>query len=101
MGATVSAITAENRDFWQKLANDLGPSRPDPGKRVLVVGGRKHKGKTGTVVRHRRDQFYHWYCVPEANAHLREMAGRAGFVVLVQTESDLFWIRADYVEVQP
>jgi hypothetical protein len=96
----MAAITSENRDAWQALANDLDRNRPHVGRRVKVTGGRKYKGREGTVVHHMVSRF----CDPfryasDAQAHVREMAGRFGFVVRVRDDGGAeFWVDADKVD---
>jgi hypothetical protein len=92
-------ITAENQSAWQKLADDLGPQRPSIGKRVQVTSG-KHKGKEGTVSWHGVNKFSAaWQYCSDAQAYLREMAGRYGYRVKVDTGSETFFVDADKVEV--
>jgi hypothetical protein len=94
----VSAINTETRDAWQAIANDLSKQRPYPGREVRVEAGRKHRGKTGRVLRHQCDKFGSAFRYGgDANLHMREMAGRYGFVVLVATETEQFWVKAEYV----
>jgi hypothetical protein len=95
----MACINEETRDFWQQLANDLSKQRPYPSRLVKVTGGRKHKGKEGVVVRHQYDKFSNAFRYGgDANLQMREMAGRAGFVCLVDAGSERFWVKADYVE---
>ena len=100
----MSAINAETRDAWQSIADELSKQRPWPGRRVRVTGGRKHAGKEGTVLRHQVSKYNDVFrYASEAQAHMREMAGRSGFVVLVQPDNDSkpFWVDADKVDVLP
>lgn len=96
------AINSDTVDFWRQLAKDLEPQRPSPGKQVKVTGGRKHKGKSGIVLRHMRSHFkdYLWQYGSEANLHMRDLRGREGFVILVHpNDGPDFWVDADKVEV--
>lgn len=98
------AMNADTAPMWRDLAVTVSEQRPSPGKRVRVTGGRKHVGKEGVVTRHEvnkyRDAFRYG---GDANLHLREMMGRAGFRVCVEPEcgEDPFWVDADKVEVIP
>lgn len=95
------AINEDTREFWQQLADDLSAQRPYPGRRIEIVKGRKHKGKTGIVRRHMPDRYYDAFrYASEASAHMIQMAGREGYVVLVDPENGpSFWVRADYTKV--
>ncbi len=96
----MAAITSENASMWQALANMLEGERPSVGKPVYVQGGRKHKGKFGTVVRHQRDQFSHAYRYGnDASHHMKDMAGTYGWACLVECGTERFWIRADYLTI--
>lgn len=90
-------IRAEDRDFWQNMANKKALDFPHVGRRITIVAGRKHKGKTGTVRVHKRDQYSTAFRYGnDASLHLRDMAGREGFVVLVDTNTERFWVKASY-----
>jgi hypothetical protein len=95
------AMNPDTRTAWQAIANDLSNQRPSVGKRVKVTGGRKHTGKTGTVSRHQPSRFVNaTRYASDAQAHMREMAGRFGYVVMVSPDDGAaFWIDADKVEV--
>jgi hypothetical protein len=99
----MSAINAETRDFWQDMASRFSVQRPNPGKRVRVTGGRKHAGKEGTVQSHQRSKYRTdvFRYASDASAHLRDMEGRAGFVVSVRPDDGTapFWVDADKVTV--
>jgi len=94
------AINEKTRGTWQDIANELSKQRPVPGRKVSITGGRKHKGKRGTVLRHQLDKFVDAFRYGgEANHHMTEMAGRFGYVCLVENmenPSDRFWVKADY-----
>lgn len=97
----MSVINESTRDSWQQIANDLSAQYPGVSRRVAVVGGRKHRGKVGTVVRHQKSKFSDAFRYGgEANLHLREMAGRHGFCCLVETDDgERFWVPAEHTEV--
>lgn len=93
-------INEETRAAWQRIADECGKQRPYRGRKVRVDGGRKHKGKIGTVVRHQLDQFYDVFRYGgEASHHMAQMAGREGYVVMVQPDDGCqrFWVKAHYV----
>jgi hypothetical protein len=103
----VSVINAENTGAWQALANDLSATRPSVGMRVRVETG-KRKGRTGVVLVHMVSRYEDPYrYASEAQAHLREMAGRFGFVVRIRPDDGHcaggggpdFWSNADRVTV--
>jgi hypothetical protein len=95
------AINSDNVEAWKQLAKDLSKDRPDVGKTVLVQSG-KHKDKIGVVKRHMVDRYTQAYrYASEAQAHYRDMAGRYGWVVLIDTGTEKpFWVKADKVEVK-
>ncbi len=97
----MSCINSDTVDFWRQLANDLSAQRPSYGKRVRVTVGRKHIGKEGTVERHQVSRYGSAFRYGgEANLHMREMAGRDGFVCLVRDDGGVaFWVPAENVEV--
>lgn len=96
------AINSENREAWQALANEVSKDRPYVGRRVTVTGGRKHKGKSGEVVRHERDRYVDAFRYGnEAQHHMTQMRGRYGYVVLIDTGTERFWTKADNVTCQP
>ena len=95
----MACITSENRDAWQRMADDAAAQRPYPGRRVRIDGGRKYKGKIGLVVRHERDRFGSaWRYGSDASHMLQDMIGRYGFRIQVRSDVDgsLFWCPADY-----
>lgn len=94
------AINADTVDAWKALAQDLGAQRPSIGRSVTIVNG-KHKGKTGKVIAHIVSKFHNPFrYASEAQCHLREMAGRSGYVCRVRTESgEEFWVNAEYTAV--
>lgn len=96
----MAVITPENRDAWQELANSLSAQRPSKGKTVRILEG-KHKGKEGKVFFHAIDKWNdaYRYC-NEAQAHMRDMAGRFGWRVGVKTPSgETFFTIANNTEV--
>lgn len=95
-------ILSEHRDAWQRIANAASEQRPCEGRRVRIVEGRKHKGRSGVVVRHQLSKFGDAFRYGgAANLHMREMQGRSGFVCLVEPDDggSKFWVNADYTEV--
>lgn len=46
----MSVINTDTKEAFQKIANEVSLQRPDRGKRVEVVEGRKHLGKVGIVM---------------------------------------------------
>lgn len=93
-------ITSENRGAWQELSNSLSAQRPSKGKTVQIVRG-KHKGKEGIVTWQGIDRFNNGYrYCNEAQAHMRDMAGRYGWKVRVQPyQGEAFFTKAEYTEV--
>lgn len=94
-------INAENRDAWQKIADEASKNRPFAGRKVRIERG-KHKGKVGSVQRHERDPYQPdaWRYGGEGCLALREMQGRYGFRVLVRPPvGDAFWTKAEYAAV--
>lgn len=88
-------------DALRDLAPGCAEGRPSPGKRVKVLHGTQ-QGATGVVRRHMRDKFSTLFrYLPAGNAHLAEMRGTAGFVVLVDFDDarPSKWIKADQVEI--
>lgn len=99
----MAVINADNKDFWQDIANKLSINRPYVGRRVKVTGGRKHLGRMGTVIRHEYDRYSSAFRYGgDANMHMREMAGRYGFIVLIKPDdgADNFWVKADQVDTE-
>lgn len=95
-------ITSENRDGWQRIADEASKQRPFPGRRVRIDGGRKYKGKIGTVVRHERSKFDRdaFRYGSDGNLMLREMQGRRGYRIQVRTAfGETFWTEADHAYV--
>lgn len=97
----MSVINSDTQKFWQDMAKEASKVRPDPGKKVRIVKGRKHKGKEGTVMKNIQDKFHDAFRYGgEASHHMTDMYRREGFVVLVkQDDGSTFWVRADYTEV--
>lgn len=95
----MALITSENRDAWQTLANDLSAQFPSVGKRVRVISGRKHLGKVGIVRWHGPDKFADNRYKSDAQLMLRDLRGRDGFRVRVESDGEFFFIGADKVEV--
>jgi hypothetical protein len=102
----MSIINEQTKDFWQKLAVDLDATRPSIGKFVRIEGGRKHKGKTGRVIRHQIDKFGTAYRYKsDAQAHMADMRGREGWACQVECGQDehgatiRVWVKAHYCTV--
>lgn len=90
-------IRTEDKDFWQAQADKRAADYPHVGRMVTIVDGRKHKGKTGKVLAHKRDAYSDAFRYGNDASHtLRDMAGREGFVVLVDTGLEKFWVKASY-----
>lgn len=89
--------------LWDAL-RDAAPScearRPSVGKRVRVLHGHQ-QGGVGTVKRHMRRYSNLFKYLPPGNAHLAEMCGTHGFVVLVEFDDQRprKWIKANEVEI--
>ena len=89
-----------DKNSWQILANQISQDRPSEGKQVEVVEGRKHKGKIGKVLQHQVDKFQNAFRYGgEGNLRLREMAGRYGYVCLIDTGIEKFWVKAHYLKI--
>lgn len=97
----MSAINTETWAAWQHIAAEASKTRPSVGCRIRVNDGRKHRGAEGLVVHHMVSRYYDPFrYASEAQAHMREMRGREGYVVRVRPdEGPEFWVRADYVQV--
>jgi len=95
------AINENTVDFWKDMAKEASKVRPNPGRRVQIVKGRKHKGKEGVVLKNIQDRYYDAFRYGgEASHHMTAMYRREGFVVLVEQDSGkTFWVRADYTEI--
>jgi hypothetical protein len=92
-------INADNADAWRSLAKFVEKERPSVGKTVTVDKG-KHRGKTGVVERHMLDRYYDAYRYgSSAQHHMTDMRGRDGYVVLIRTETETFWVKGNNVTV--
>lgn len=98
-----------SKEYWQALA-DVASSqeakRIRAGIRVQVDGGRKHKGRTGTVTRHQQTKFgYPFRYGGDANIALRQMMGREGYVALVTPDDGKdttpFWVACQHLTPLP
>lgn len=90
----------DNHEAWQKIIDDTSPQRPDVGKTVKVVEGRKYLGKVGKVLWHGRNKFSTaWRYGSDAQWHLRDVMGRNGFRIKIDTGTEKFFVDADKVEV--
>ena len=94
----MTAITADNRDMWQTIGNDLALQRPSVGKMVRVTAG-KHSGAEGRVTWHGRDKYSDTRYVTAAQQLLRDIEGRRGWRVRVQDEFQSFFVDANKVQV--
>lgn len=92
----------ELRQAWEDIAEGASAQRPSPGKRVRIVGGRKHVGRTGVVERHQVSKFDDPFRYGSPQQHqMASIRGRRGYVVLVRDEAgETFWVRADYTRVE-
>jgi hypothetical protein len=87
-----------SREYWQALTNIVPDDRIYRGLRVTVEGGRKHKGRTGSVTVHKQSPYEHdvFRYASGASLDLRLMRGRDGFVALVTPDDDghpkPFWV---------
>lgn len=88
----------DNREAWQQLTNDLAPQYPSVGKYVHVTTG-KNSGKEGFVTWHGINKFASTQFCTDAQLHLRDMEGRRGFRVCINTGNERFYVDADKVEV--
>ena len=94
-------INADTREAWQALATKCGERRPYVGRTMCVAAGRKHRGTIGVVQKHMVSRFKDPFrYASDAQATLRELAGRAGYVVLLAPcdGSTPFWVNAEHVE---
>lgn len=94
----MAVINADTIGAWQELAVEAAEQYPAVGKTVRVTQG-KHSGTVGRVTWHGRDRYANWRTCTDAQAHLRDLQGRWGFRVRVQTDSESFFVAADQVEV--
>lgn len=92
------AITSENRDFWQTMANNASRQRPYVGRQVTIIRG-KHKGKSGKVIRHQTDRYVDAFRYGgEASNMLTSMEGRRGYVCLIDTGTEKVWAKGNYLD---
>jgi len=80
---------------------DLALKRPSVGKGVKVIGGRKHKGKTGVVFWHGIDQHAQPFRYGSDMQHvMRQARGRNFYRCGIKTESgEKFFLPAEHVRV--
>ena len=93
-----------NSDFWngiKQVAANTADARPDKGKRVVVIDGRKYKGKSGVVFWHGADKFSPaWRYSDAAQRVMTEIMGRYGYRVGIEADDGTrFFVSADKVEV--
>lgn len=96
-----------SREYFRALAEIAqGPDaqRIYVGLSVVVTSGRKHRGRTGQVVRHTRSKFSSALRYASgASLDLRLMLGRSGFVALIRPAdgSADFWIACEHLSPAP
>lgn len=94
-------MNSETRATWQQIADDASPQRPSVGKTVIITKGRKHKGKSGVVVKHAVSLFSDTKYKTPAMLSLMEINGREGYYITVKMENgETFSCSAEYAEVQ-
>jgi len=91
-------FSEDTKEMWQRLADDCAVNRPSKGKHVLVIYG-KHAEKEGIVTWHGIDQYASTRYKTGAQLHLRDLMGRSGFRVRIDTGTENFFIDADKVDV--
>jgi len=94
------AINPDTKVFWQTLVDRFSRQRPNPGKVVTIIRGKKLLGQKATVIRHQIDKFdtstYRYGS--DASHHMRDLEGRSGWVCLIETDDgDRAWIKAKYL----
>ena len=106
LGVATPVDMAERADrAWACLrdnAKSLSADSPRKGKRVLIEGGRKHKGKTGTVFYHGPDRFNPpgRYCGNGLQKAMYQILGVYGYRIGVETDSgEMFFCPAEYARV--
>ena len=98
---SLTSISNISREQWQRLADDLSAQRPSVGKRVRVSSG-KFRGRVGIVRWHGPDKYARDYYRTPAQLDLRDLRGRDGFRVRVESDDgESFFAGADQVEVIP
>lgn len=83
------------------IASNFANERPDKGKKVIVIGGRKHKGKAGVVFWHGPDfkPYRNRYCTDIQRA-MRDARGRDGFRVgIISNNNERFFCPANQVQI--
>jgi hypothetical protein len=95
------SLTSISREQWQRLADDLSAQRPSVGKRVRVSSGKKFLGRVGIVRWHGPDKYARDYYRTPAQLDLRDLRGRDGFRIRVESDGESFFVGADQVEVIP
>jgi hypothetical protein len=94
---------AQKDNAWKALAEIAGEAfkkAPKKGKRVKIVGGRKHKGKEGVVFWHGRDPFEGRRYGSEMQQVLSNAIGMFGFRSGIQTDDgEKFFVPSEYCEV--
>lgn len=94
---------ARKDNAWKALASiasDVAKGAPTVGKRVTIVDGRKHKGKTGVVFWHGADKFTGRTYGDAMQKCLRDAMGKYGFRCGIQSDSgEKFFVPADYCDI--
>lgn len=90
-----------SRAAGQSIADELSKDRPSVGRRVTVVKGKNHQGKTGVVFWHGRDRFSDAFRYADsAMSACLQVRGCAGYRVGIETkEGERLFVRADYVSI--
>ena len=94
------SLTSISSEQWQRLVDDLSAQRPSVGKRVRVSSG-KFLGRVGIVRWHGPDKYARDYYRTPAQLDLRDLRGRDGFRIRVESDGESFFVGADQVEVIP
>lgn len=95
-------MNEETRQALQAAVNAAYADSPRIGRRVRIIDGRKHLGKTGVVVWHGPDRYSDAgrYDASWMSAAMREASGVYGYRIGVQTDDgSRFFVPADYAEV--
>jgi hypothetical protein len=95
----MAIFTADTRDAWQALANQVAPQRPIRGTHVRITRG-TYMGTEGTVTWHGVDTYASTRYFDSAMLALRQMHGREGYRIRVQpAQGEAFFCKAEYAEV--
>jgi len=95
----MAMITFENRQVWQDLFNEVAKEKPCIGRTVRITRG-KHSAKIGKVIRHASDRYTNVFRYGNEASHAMTQArGRDGFIILVESQGETFWTKANYAMV--